>query len=819
MAKETMESAYQASPEKLASYVPNDQEVSQEEIDFIRQKLLPMDNSALDNFFKERGLSPDEQQSVKDVLSSMRTAPQQVAPEEQDIPKEVAGTPGEGYYTNAKPSDILQNIGGFSGDLLIGGAADVPAGGVALGTAALLRALRIPRPIAQGVGAGVGAAATGLGLTEGTENFVRETLGLDPVEYTDFMTGLSMLGPIFGAFGTKVPVESKELSKQAAKGALTLRNAATKLGDKLADAKGLTGKDKVDFIKLIDETMDDRISFYTKEGFSQDVAARKALEDIPLLQKAENYVNNVLETVPDVSQAKFEQEQFGSASFEQMERMSKGRMTTARENLNAEVTKGIELAKKGKVSYETARALQIPQSEVLADFERLLTDAVPSLPSTADGKSVIFSGGQFKVKSKNGVLRAFNPKEYKEYFNYAINNNDYLKTLVNYYTTVSKFKPQASVRGGVARVFPATSQTLGAISELRAQFAKNFPIDASTAAGDANRRAYSVIKSLEDKYVSVLENSEIPSLVSAAKDYRISKEMSFLAESSFRELSNAVTADPLTMGNAILKMKNSDLEKFVALKRGEAALSSQVINEDLPQYMARMVLESKFGNKLFTKGGVAGIPTRERLANIPKVLEEIVADKNLNLKMKTLLGADTWKSMLSDLKKASDIFTETGMKMVLAREKGNSKLASLLQDNIATKMLQLINPVSSTGFKGSLRSMLVIKQMVDHFGDSVIRNKVNQVVYSKYLPEVVNALNSPRMAAAERDRIIAAFGKDTPVGMSVLNAFDQMAQTKLFSLANTRKMILFGQAKNLAGMVGEGREPGVPSGQPQRGYQ
>jgi hypothetical protein len=816
---EPQTSPYAAAPEKLASPVPSPEQTP-DDMEFIKTNLLPMDTAALDKFFQDNGLSPEEQEGIKSIIESMRSQPAQPmaetpmeAPAQQPAeslpPQAVAG-----QYTNLKPSELLEKIGSFGRDIAIGAMADLPAMGAGMGAAAATAAIPGGAPFAPFVGFGVGATTAALGTTEATENLVREAIGLKPVEYGGLETGLAAISGGLAGVGVRAAktIAGKE-SKEAIKGALEIRQSAQKIFGEIADSKGLSEKAKQAYVQIADQTLAERGIAYEIQGYSRDVAAKKALEDVPAMVKAEEYIEQILGNVPDIPQAKFERLEPGVASFTQMEAASKGRMTQATATLDEEVNKGIELAKRGKVSYETARALRIPQEEVVKGFEALLTAATPSLPKLANGDSVIFKAGEFISVGKNGKVRRFTPANYREFFGNAIEGNDYLKTLIGYYNQASAANFRAAAAGkGRAVALPPTSQTLGQLAELRRMFAANFPIDATGAAGLANRRAYGTIKSLEDKYLNVLADSEIPSLAMAASEYRNTKELSELAASSFKEFSSRVTADPQTIGTAILSVPNEYLEKFVKLKRGEAAMASQVVDEDLPQYMARQVLQQKFGTMLF--GSEAGkvksaIPTRERILQIPKVYEDIVADKNLSLKMKTLLGADTWSSMMRDLKKASDTFTDIGQKLLIAKEKNNEKAIAALQTNGAAVLLNLMNQKSPT------RLAFFGKSLSDFFGDPVIKKRVNEVVFSRYLPEMVNAISSPRMAAETRAQIIQTFGKDSPVAMKILTSFDEGAQRKLVNIQNVKRSLVWGSGKAL---TSDEIEQESPAGQPQRAY-
>lgn len=811
-------SPYSASPEMLSSPVPSPEQTP-DDMEFIRTTLLPMDTAALDKFFQENELSEQEQSDIKSIIESMRTpseeaAPQQASPEAAQaapLPPEAA----KGQFTNIKPSELLDAIAGFGRDLAIGGVADLPAAGAGAGAFAAASAFPPTAPFAPVIGFGVGAGTALMGSTEATENLVRSSLGLKPVEYGALEKGLAALSGGLAGVGIRAGKAALgKASKQAAEGALEIRTQAEKVFGEIADSRGLTGEAKTAYIQTADETFFERARSYELQGHGKDVAAKKAFEDVPILVKAEEYIDNVIGNVPDITQGKFERIEPGVASFQQMERASKARMTEATANLDDEVRKGIELAKRGKVSYETARALQIPQAEVVKDFEALLTAATPSLPKLANGDSVVFKGGEFIAVNKNGKVSRFTPANYREFFGDAIESNDYLKTLINYYNQASSANFKVAKGGkNVAVALPPTSQTLGQLAELRRMFASNFPQDATGAAGLANRRAYAAIKNLEDKYLNVLAESEIPSLAMAASEYRSTKELSELAASSFQELSSRVTADPQTLGTAILNVPNEYLEKFVRLKRGEAAMASQIVDEDLPQYMARQILQQKYGAALFGSDAAkvkSAIPTKDRILQIPKVYEEISADKNLQLKMKTLLGVDTWNSMMSDLKKASDIFTENALKLVVAKQHGNERAIGALQTNGAAVLLNMMNQKAPT------RMAFMLKSISDFFGDPIIKKRVNEVVFSRYLPEMVNAINSPRMAKETREQIIQTFGKDSPVAKRILSSFDEKAQRKVFELQNLRRSLVYGSGKALTST--EAMEEETPAGQPQRAY-
>lgn len=796
-----------------------------EDVDFIVKELAPMSNEALDEYFNKNKISEEDRASILAAIEESKAqdgakkqAQLEQSAQEQPVPqrgfsayegKELPTGPGSARMiaegTTLKPSEILElvkqslptpgGIGRFSRDVSIGYAADLPPAALGMATTAGLARLGVPLPASAALGATVGGLSAISGLTEKTYNFLRQGVGLSEEEFGPVATSLAALGPIFAAKGTLEPVTKEIINKQAAQGAMRLRDAAKKLMQNTANLRTMSSEDRVAYLKSVDDTIQERATGYIRQGYTQEEAARKTLEDVPLLIKANDHVQKAMQHIPDMPFEKFRElsktgQEPGIAGIETAIKGSKIRQNESFVNLEKEVKSGIEMAKKGKVSYETASALQIPQKEIMAELEPILTAATPSLPTTARGDKVLFLNGKFRIQKKNGVIADFEKDQYNAWFMNAAKSDDYLGTLLKAYNDITTSNFKVGTSGEVAVASLPTSQILTNITKLKQSFKDNFQKGPAvkSATSYAEQDVYKALLRIEDKALDVLSNSEIPSLSSAARAYRLSKELSELSAGSMDDLSKMINADPVTMGNAVLEQKNETIKNFVALKRGEMAATKQVIPEDLPQYMARQALQNRFSNLLALSDIVTtktGIPTRETILKLPALVSDLKKDANLRLKMETLLGQDTFKSMLGNLESAAKEFERIGNLMLVA-EKGKKDVAAMsaLEQRGAAVLLSLTNK----RYPGTFAAFA--KSIADKFGNDAIRSKVNRVVFSQHLPVLVDSITSPKMAADMRNDIIKTFGKDDKVALSVLSRFDKEARRKLLSISNLKKSLM-----------------------------
>lgn len=777
---------YEAAPEKLPSPSPDplsDFDTGEQEL--IRLNLSKMDQSALNDFYKARGLSDEEQQAVQQAVDYYKSQDVQAAQAVQDIqPEQPVEQPvaeptqlpetGQGYYAES-PSQLFKKYGTAAGKLAADLGVSVLAESPALAAGALGTA--IGGPVLGGL---IGGGVAVLG-TETADNLIRDALGMDEVKYEWWQKALSAAGPAIGVargLGRAASV-STAVSKEAALGAKAIRESASKLASALGDAQGLNKELKMGLVKQVDSFMEEKI-LYNKNvlKMSDDEAAKAALAMIPEQIEAQSRLEGALGMVPEFTQAQFERLQPTKQGFMGIQAESKARMAATKESLSKEVESAISSAKKKKMP--VPEGLQVPHREVLDSLGGLLEEASPLLPTMTDGSRVVFKNGQFFIQ-KGNKLSAFTDSESRKMVMDAIRSDDYLSELYNAYKTADSAYARV-IRGSKSGQVVATTPiniTLDQLGSIRQKIGSK--IAKSTATGgalQAERQAYSAVSSLEEKYLQKLENSGDIKIAQVAQDYRQAKDLSNAAASVLDPVVDGLNADPSTTARAFLNISDDNARKFMRLKREGVGSGAPVVNEDMPQFIAGQILRDKFGTKLFPEATADVGISLKTAKSIPGVVDEILADKNLVSKLKIYLGDSGYKSMIGDLKKVSKTVDSWATKINIARNATDPKVAERVEASVAAKASELVSGGTAKG------SFWIIKSMLDAMKVNAVSKRVNQVVYSRYLDDVVKSLGNNAQALKSRAEIIEAFGKDNPVALRVLKNFDD----KVNSVFSKRRM-------------------------------
>lgn len=819
--------AFEASPEKIDVSVGG-AELSPEEVSFVKNNLAKMNLQELDRYFEDNQISGAERNDIVDLVNQYKQSAQEPA-EGVAVDTQSARTPSPSIGSEPDPAAIPETpaqvlaryakaAAGIGADIGVSMAAETPgliAGQTAGRLAGLIPGLagKILAPIAK-----VGTTAVASYATqEGTENFIRQKLGWDEVKYSAWEKLFGSAGAVFGA---NLPGQIKKLpvklDKKAIEGAMAIKQVNQSLVGSLADANRLNESAKAALVKNADSMFEERLRWYSDvEKMHPEDAARAALSDIPDFIKAQENLKAGLDLVPDISQAEYEAMKPTKEGFQAAQVKSKQRMQEFKTSLQDETNKAIELAKKGKISPE---GLFVPTNEVLSDFESLISASSGLLRKASDGSEVAFKGGRFGIM-KGSVFNPIEDPASLGLIARQIKSNPYLRQLIDAYRTVQTANLEV-VGGSVKKGFAADRRsafakipvnlTIGQLADLRQTLSGRLEKIASGQASKAETDAYSIIRSIEDKYLDKLSSNPHLPIAQAADNYKKAKLLSSDAAKLFDPIIEKLNADPSKTASVFLHgITDDEAMRFMTLKREAVAAGSPIIDERMPQYIARKILENEFGMTLFNAAEKTGSLSRQAVKELPKIADQILTRQDLETKMKIYLGADGWKSMKKKIVSAAKFSEDWAQKIAIAENAGNDKLASTLKANMGQMAVREITALAGAGSSVIARPFWILKNIFDMAGVAEVSRKVNQVVYSRALDDIARSVQTVGQAKKIRNEILNAFGNESPAGLRIVAAFDNQVNKIFLDRRRIAKAGVINAALN-AGAMGRETEAGYP---------
>ena len=792
-----------ARPEELDSPVPVLGGLSPTQLDLIKTNLVGMSPDALDKFFADKGLSDEQQGAMRALVEQLRAAEPKAgdgtsitaaAPSVMaSAPMAPAAIKGTGLeegqvFPQQMPGDLLNKIkNGLVGDIGVGLLADVPGVAAGLGVAGALTSVGLPLP-----GAVFGALTAGtigaMGGSEAFENTLRHVLGMKPHEYAWWENGLAATSGVAGvaaktamaAAAGRAALGAKE-TKAAVEGAAQVKKATDALVKGWGKAKALTEEEMTRLVGQVDDMFENRVAYYKSlEGLDDLQAGQRALADVPKFIQKYDGLNEALNLAEDLTPAKFKQLQPGKQFVKGAMALSKERMVTMRQRLSDSVEGAINAARKGGGS---AEGLVVPFEQVRGLFNELITDAAPLFPALKDGRRIVFREGQFALQKGQRIIPIdMTDKETLKRVRATISENPYLKELFKQYRLADNaFSRVVAGEAGAIAEAPV-SLTLGQIGDLRAIYSGLKKEGGFAGRKLAQDRVYYKLNQLENRYLDVLESSDNFDVVQNAMNYRQAKDLSRASSEVFDDMIKNLNNDPSSMARAFSAISDDQARQFMRLKREVVpGFESAIVDEDMPQYIARKILEDRFGAKLFGKATKVGGVSQDLVKELPNVISEIKADKNLVSKMEIYLGKESWKNMLSGIERTVKFADEWTNKLEMVKKSADPKALNAVVANTAVKAAEII--ATGAGIPGVSQVLAgkqywLTKLITDSMGVPAVMKKVNQVVYTKYIDDVVKNINTTKDAMRMRVEIIDSFG-DNPVGRRVLQGFDERARSIL----------------------------------------
>lgn len=815
--------------------------VDYKQIELIKQNLAPLSQSALDQYFKDRGLSADEVAATQELVDAVRQS-EGVTPKQDptagdyakvgaqvagQVAKTVAEAPGKMLgEAMSRPEEAAKGLARFLLEAGVGMAADVPA----LTAGALTATIPAVGPaMAPLVAGGVGAFAA-----EPIENNIRRALGMPENKYDAVQRSMAYLGGVMGALDAPIKsllagtIESdRPFREGAVSGLQTIQEGISSLAKKLGESDGLTGPALEAAANQIDETLMDRFNYslskMTPDSFGKYSARQQAeafgnaLAEVPLLMEAKSAVQDFKRVMFEVSGDRAEAMSRGrtakekaaaatkeagkgpSSGFSGIQARTKQAQNDAEKFAVDEI--GGEIEKNKKLGLWIAD-LNVPTIELKKSFEEAINQFSPFLTSP-NGDNVIFSNGRWFLKEKGKNGRIYEPTEQAlSKIRDAEKANPVMSSLISEYDRLAglALEPQKKSMfiGGEQETMFNIEQDLSIPLDQLIKFKQNIGKQLSQMSSGAEEKAakvaYSLVAQAQDSALEkVAKNADNPRVAFAAQNYLDQSKVSKAAASLFDEgkiLSIARLNDmPSTTARVFTdEMDISDVKRFVAICKDEL-IGAGMLGEgkvpvsSVPHIIGTKILQDKF-DILYSKiAPTSGVLTRDAIAKLSTVYDDIMKDKRLVQKLEVLIGPEKFQSEMLKIKKASKITTEFHLALQnvskLPSDKA-AKAAENLKKAFYTRAADILTSAAVGGVPGASRSSWgIVKGLFETLGDRDINSLITKTLMLDLKGLALPLVNNVGDAVKLRSQIAEQAASLSGNPMRILGVYDALVEQKL----------------------------------------